>query len=115
MPGTGLPDWEAKGYKSSVVRDYAGTILLTEEPNIQNVCGNIWPCICNGPLGTGDLYQMDPAPNAKNFGNDQYGLHSRRFNYLFHDNHVESLRLEQTVGTGTLNLPRGMWTTRAGD
>jgi prepilin-type N-terminal cleavage/methylation domain-containing protein/prepilin-type processing-associated H-X9-DG protein len=117
MPGTGLPDWDAKGYKTSVVADPAGTILLVEEPNIQSVVGNIWPCICNGPLAPSpsDLYQIDPSPDAKNFGNDQYGLHSKRFNYLFHDNHVQALKIEQTVGTGTLAVPRGMWTVKMGD
>ena len=115
LPGSGLPDWDARGYKTSVVTDPAGTILLVEEPNIQNVVGNIWPCICNGPKGTGDLYQLDPDPNAKNFGNDQYGIHSKRFNYLFHDNHVQALRIEQTVGRGLLNIPRGMWTVTRND
>jgi prepilin-type N-terminal cleavage/methylation domain-containing protein/prepilin-type processing-associated H-X9-DG protein len=113
-PG-GLPDWDAKGYKTTVVGDAAGTILLAEEPNIQNVAGNIWPCICNGPLGVGDLYQIDPTPDAKNYGNNQYGIHSKRFNYLFHDNHVEPLRIEQTVGSGTLANPKGMWTVTKGD
>jgi prepilin-type N-terminal cleavage/methylation domain-containing protein/prepilin-type processing-associated H-X9-DG protein len=113
---TGLPDWEAKGYKTSVVKDPAGTILLTEEPNFQNVVGNIWPCICNGPVGVGDLYQMDPtSPNSHNYGNDEYGIHGKRFNYLFHDNHVQALRMDQTVGIGTLNDPKGMWTLKAGD
>ncbi len=111
----GLPDWDAKGYKASVVGDPAGTILLVEEPNIQNVAGNIWPCICIGPQGPGDLYQVDPSPDAKNFGNNAYGIHSRRFNYLFHDNHVQALKLEQTVGTGTLANPKGMWTVMKGD
>jgi prepilin-type N-terminal cleavage/methylation domain-containing protein/prepilin-type processing-associated H-X9-DG protein len=111
----GLPDWDAKGYKTTVVGDPAGTILLVEEPNIQNVAGNIWPCVCLGPRGAGDLYQVDPSPDAKNFGNNQYGIHSKRFNYLFHDNHVQSLKIEQTVGTGTLDVPKGMWTVRAGD
>jgi len=113
----GLPDWEAKGYKTSVVKDAAGTILLAEEPNIQNVVGNIWPCICNGPLAPtpSDLYQTDPNADAKNFGNDQYGLHSKRFNYLFHDNHVQALKIEQTVGRGTLANPMGMWTVKQGD
>jgi prepilin-type N-terminal cleavage/methylation domain-containing protein/prepilin-type processing-associated H-X9-DG protein len=115
ISATGLPDWDAKGYKTSVVKDTAGTILLVEEPNIQNVVGNIWPCICNGPQGSGDLYQVDPAPDAKNFGNDQYGIHSRRFNYLFHDNHVEALKIEQTIGKGILTDPRGMWTVTVGD
>ncbi len=119
----GGPDWDAKGYKTSVVRDPANTILLAEEPNIQNVVGNVWPCICNGPLappnvaGTpgADLFQLDLHPNAKNFGNDQYGIHSKRFNYLFHDNHVQALKLEQTVGSGNLNTPKGMWTVNPSD
>jgi len=117
LPGSGLPDWDARGYKTSVVTDPAGTILLAEEPNIQNVVGNIWPCICNGPLAPSpsDLYQIDPSPSAKNFGNDQYGLHSKRFNYLFHDNHVQALKIEQTVGRGRLNIPRGMWTVTRND
>jgi prepilin-type N-terminal cleavage/methylation domain-containing protein/prepilin-type processing-associated H-X9-DG protein len=111
----GRPDWDAKGYPTSVVRDPSGTILLVEEPNIQNVVGNIWPCICLGPKGSGDLYQIDPAPDAKNFGNNEYGIHSHRFNYLFHDNHVQALRIEETVGAGTLNVPKGMWTVLPGD
>ncbi len=115
IPSTHMPDPDAKGYKTTVVKDPAGTIMLVEEPNIQNVVGNIWPCICNGPSGAGDLYQMDPDPDAKNYGNDQYGLHGKRFNYLFHDNHVESLKLEQTVGSGKINSPKGMWTVKAGD
>jgi len=112
---TGLPDWNARGYKTSVVRVPGDTILLVEEPNIQNVVGNIWPCISIGPFGYGDLYQTDPSPNAKNFGNNQYGIHARRFNYLFHDNHVAALKLEQTVGRGTLSNPAGMWTVAQGD
>jgi prepilin-type N-terminal cleavage/methylation domain-containing protein/prepilin-type processing-associated H-X9-DG protein len=115
LPGSGLPDWAAIGYKTTVVKDPAGTILLVEEPNIQNVVGNIWPCICNGPQGSGDLYQMDPSPDAKNFGNNEYGLHSKRFNYLFHDNHVQALKIELTVGSGTLASPKGMWTVTVGD
>jgi prepilin-type N-terminal cleavage/methylation domain-containing protein/prepilin-type processing-associated H-X9-DG protein len=111
----GVADWEAKGYKSSVLTDPAGTILLVEEPNIQNVVGNAWPSVCLGPLGAGDLYQVDPSPSAKNFGNNQYGIHGKRFNYLFHDNHVQALKIEQTVGSGTLNNPRGIWTIKPGD
>ena len=115
LPASNLPDWDAKGYKSTVVKDPASTIILVEEPNIQNVVGNIWPCISLGPQGSGDLYQMDPGPDAKNYGNNEYGIHGKRFNYLFHDNHVESLKLEKTIGTGTLTAPAGMWTVKAGD
>ena len=115
-PGVGgFPDPDAKGYKTSVVKDPAGTILLVEQPNIQNVVGNAWPAFCNGPYGSGDLYQLDPALDAKNFGNNQYGLHGKRFNYLFHDNHVQALKIEQTLGRGTLNNPKGGWTVAPGD
>ena len=34
---------------------------------------------------------------------------------LFHDNHVQSLKIEQTVGRGTVTAPRGMWTVVAND
>jgi prepilin-type processing-associated H-X9-DG protein len=99
-----------------VVKDPASTFLLVEQPNIQNAVGNAWPAFCNGPYGAGDLYQVDPnTTDAKNYGNDQYGIHGRRFNYLFHDNHVQALKIEQTVGIGTLNNPRGYWTVAPGD
>jgi prepilin-type N-terminal cleavage/methylation domain-containing protein/prepilin-type processing-associated H-X9-DG protein len=111
----GKADWDAKGYKTSVVKDPSGTILLVEEPNIQNVVGNAWPCVAIGPQGAGDLYQVDPSPNAKNFGNNQYGIHAKRFNYLFHDNHVQALKIEQTTGSAPVTNPRGMWTVRMGD
>ena len=68
----GYPDPDAKGYKTTVVKDPANTLLLVEEPNIQNAVGNAWPAFCNGPYGSGDLYQLDPAADAKNFGNNQY-------------------------------------------
>ncbi len=67
------------------------------------------------PMGAATSYQLDPAADAKNFGNNQYGLHGNRFNYLFHDNHVQPLKIEKTVGTGTLNNPKGGWTVAAGD
>jgi prepilin-type N-terminal cleavage/methylation domain-containing protein/prepilin-type processing-associated H-X9-DG protein len=112
----GYPDPDAKGYKTSVVKDPAGTILLVEQPNIQNAVGNAWPAFCNGPYGTGDLYQLDPnLADAKNYGNHQYGIHGKRFNYLFHDNHVQALRIEQTIGAGTLSKPKGGWTVATGD
>lgn len=112
----GLPDPNAIGYNTAAVKDPAGTILLLEQPNIQNAVGNVWPAFCNGPYGGGDLYQLDPnTSDAKNYGNDQYGIHSRRFNYLFHDNHVTALKIEQTIGSGTLNNPRGCWTVARGD
>ena len=112
----GYPDPDVKSYKTSVIKDPAGTIMLVEQPNIQNAVGNAWPAFSLGPYGTGDLFQVDPNnAEAKNFGNNQYGIHGRRFNYLYHDNRVEALRLEQSVGTGTLTNPKGGWTAALGD
>jgi prepilin-type processing-associated H-X9-DG protein len=125
------PDWNAKGYSTSVVHDPAGTIMLAENASSQGAAGNIWPCVSCGPQisdgsdgGWGNCYQTDPkAPlNSATLANGGYseGLllykaHSSRFNYVFHDNHVESLKIEQTVGSGTLSAPKGMWTVAQGD
>jgi prepilin-type N-terminal cleavage/methylation domain-containing protein/prepilin-type processing-associated H-X9-DG protein len=120
----GLPDWEARSYKSHVVRDPSGTILLVEQPNGQGAVGNVWPAISLAPTGSGNpLCQIDPTggtqnPNssaAANQGALTYKAHGSRFNYLFHDGHVQSLRITETVGNGTTNAPRGMWTVAAGD
>lgn len=112
-------DWEPRGYKTGVVEDNAGTILLAEQPSGINFSANIWPCISLGPYatasaGNGELYQIDPSdPNDQ--GAALYQKHGKRFNYLFHDNHVEALQTNQTVGSGTVLLPKGMWTLQAGD
>ena len=125
------PDWDAKGYKTSVVKDPGGTILLTEQASSQNAIGNIWPCVSLGPItsdgtagGWGNLYQIDTAASQNpatltqsgyNEGQQLYQAHWNRFNYLFHDGHVEALQYQQTIGTGTLIAPKGMWTVVPGD
>lgn len=122
------PDWNALGYKSTVVRDAAGTILLVEQPTGQQIAGNEWTAMCNGPQTTqsganGDLYQtttqIETQPPNASQGISQgmllYKAHRSRFNYLFHDNHVEGLKMEQTVGSGTIKAPKGMWTVTSGD
>ena len=122
------PDWSARGYKTSVVQDPSGSILLAEGTHGQQAAGNIWTCICIGPQyagANGDaLYQINPTssqvqdPNsgtAVNQGAALYKAHKNRFNYVFCDGHTESLKIEQTIGTGTLAAPKGMWTTMAGD
>jgi len=120
----GRPDWEARSFKTSVVKDNAGTILLVEQPNGQGAVGNEWPSISLGPYQTGStLHQIDPnnpsqdpsATSGVNQGNLVYKAHGERFNYLFHDGHVQALRTTETVGTGTLTASRGMWTIATGD
>jgi prepilin-type N-terminal cleavage/methylation domain-containing protein len=123
------PDWSAPGYKSTVVRDASGTILLVEQPTGQQIAGNEWTAMCSGPQTTqnganGDLYQISTTqvqpqdPNASggiNQGGLLYQAQRSRFDYLFHDNHVESLKIQQTIGSGTLAAPKGMWTVAQGD
>jgi prepilin-type processing-associated H-X9-DG protein len=61
-----------------------------------------------------DPYQIVTGERQK-WAASTYGLHGKRFNYLFHDGHVAIHRITETVGTGTTNAPRGMWTMKAGD
>jgi prepilin-type processing-associated H-X9-DG protein len=127
---SGAVDWDARGYKTSVVKDPGGTILLCEVASSQGCMGNIWPCTCCGPQTTdggamGNLYQIDTAAanydaakfssGGYNQGNQLYKAHWNRFNYLFHDGHVAALPYQQTIGTGTVNSPKGMWTVISGD
>ena len=114
-----LPPWDPPGYKTTVARDPAGTILLVEEPNGRNAAGNDWPSFCAGPnedtsSGLGpDPYQI--ASGQYGYGAVAYGLHAKRFNYLFHDGHVQIAKTTDTIGTGTLTAPKGMWTMTPGD
>ena len=114
-----LPPWDQPGFRESVVKDPAGTILLVEQPNGRNAAGNDWPSFSAGPnynsgLGlTEDCFQV--ATSQYGYGGVAYGLHSQRFNYLFHDGHVGQLKTIDTIGTGTVIAPNGMWTVLPGD
>jgi prepilin-type N-terminal cleavage/methylation domain-containing protein/prepilin-type processing-associated H-X9-DG protein len=108
------------GYKTSVILAPAETINVVEQPTGNNVCGNVWPSFCVGPYtsdggeGLGECYQT--APNdTNNQGLALYKLQGNRFNYLFFDNHVATLTMQQTVGSGTTNAPLGLWTIKPGD
>jgi prepilin-type processing-associated H-X9-DG protein len=57
----------------------------------------------------------NPIGGRKAWGANAYGLHGKRFNYLFFDGHVNIYKITDTVGTGTTNAPKGMWTMIAGD
>jgi prepilin-type N-terminal cleavage/methylation domain-containing protein/prepilin-type processing-associated H-X9-DG protein len=113
------PDPDAASYKSSVVRDPAGSLLLVEQPNKQGAAGNEWPCVSVGPVGSGnwaDLHQIDLSSTPpQNQGKPLYMSHGERFNYVFLDGHAEAVRLEKTYGSGTRLTPRGMWTLAPGD
>ena len=114
------PLWEPPGYRSSAVADNAGTILIAELPNGRNMGGNDWPSFCAGPVDSTANFSLTPdcfqtGVSSWNYGAVSYGLHSQRFNYLFHDGHISTLKHDATVGTGTLKKPRGMWTMGMGD
>src|SRR5438045_7706258 len=105
VAGGALPDWDAPGYASTVIEDSAGTILLAELPNGRNAAGNDWPSFCAGP-GSGvpggltpDCVQISKASSFNNvaYGAAAYGLHGKRFNYLFHDGHVGIHKTTETV------------------
>jgi prepilin-type N-terminal cleavage/methylation domain-containing protein len=121
--------WSAPSYKTSVVQQPSGTILLTEEACGDNVAENVWPCICLGPYstdtgqGNGELAQISPQ-DVDNQGAALYKLQGNKFEYLFHDNHVSLYSIQQTVGIGSTNIggtvngitgPRGMWTIAPND
>jgi prepilin-type N-terminal cleavage/methylation domain-containing protein/prepilin-type processing-associated H-X9-DG protein len=106
----------APGYKTSVVLSPAGTINVVEQPSGDNVCGNVWPAISIAPAnfsdagqGWGECYQTD-ANDSNNQGLALYKAQGFHFNYLFFDGHVSILTMQQTVGSGTTNAPKGMWT-----
>jgi prepilin-type N-terminal cleavage/methylation domain-containing protein len=110
----------APGYKTAVVLSPAGTINLVEEPAGDNIAGNVWPSFCIGPTnadggqGIGECYQTD-ASDTNNQGVALYKMHDNHFNYLFFDNHVNLLTMQQTVGSGTTSAPKGMWTINPAD
>jgi prepilin-type processing-associated H-X9-DG protein len=109
-------------YKTSVIKDNASTLLVVEQVCDQNIANDQWPSVSLGPVASSpnssgsSLCQLDaPGGGTYNYGHELYKSHTKRFNYLFHDSHVERLRIEQTVGRGTLNAPLGMWTISPND
>ena len=120
-------DWDAKSFKTAIVRDPSGTLLLVEESMNQNLAANIWPCVSIGVESTSYgsmLSQIISSVSMPSEGTSAqvcmgkflYKAHGNRFNYLFHDGHVESLSTNATFGTkGTVSSPQGMWTITPGD
>jgi len=118
-------NWEPRGFKINQVADNAGTIMLAELANGRNMAGNDWPSFCAGPgpavpgNASEDCIQTTTVARISStdhtYGALSYGLHSKRFNYLFHDGHVGLHRTTDTLGRGTVANPMGMWTMAAGD
>jgi prepilin-type processing-associated H-X9-DG protein len=118
--GGKLPDPDAAGYTLGNLRDPSGSLLLVEQAEGGNICGNDYPSFCMGPTGPAaneqSPFQIQIANGqARPWGKITYGLHGQRFNYLFLDGRVAIHKITETVGTGTTNAPKGMWTMIPGD
>jgi prepilin-type N-terminal cleavage/methylation domain-containing protein/prepilin-type processing-associated H-X9-DG protein len=129
------PNWNPPGYPDNVVRHPSGTIMLAEDVNNWNAEGNIWPCCVEGPIASGQqayevFYQLDPTitsaaqiqnGTASCEGNILYQLQRNRFNYAFHDGHVEALTYQQTCQPKKIGallnyeVPNGMWNINTAD
>jgi prepilin-type N-terminal cleavage/methylation domain len=82
--------------KVSIVQTASDTIMLLERPTEGNICG-------------GQNYSVTDSPNQAGLVVNK-SFHKDRFSWLFVDSHVESLRDQDTIGNGTMDDPRGMWT-----
>ena len=85
----------------------SATIHLLETPAENNVTNWAWGCVTDNPL--------EQTMGIKGKANTYPPMHAGGWNYLFCDGHVKWLRPEVTVGTGTLQDPKGMWTRAEGD
>jgi len=130
LGGGQLAPWDPPGFKENVVSHPSGTILLVEQPEAGNMAGNDYPSFSQGPIGPVSTPDQTPyqivTGTTTGFGSYSYALHGGRFNYLFHDGHVQALKWTDTIGTanaqtvagvpvGAANGPKGMWTIPTAD
>ena len=98
------PKYDAPSYRASVVKQPSTTLAIVENPKQDNIVGNIWPTTVRSP-----------QEQTNNYGQAVLSLHNGRFNYLMHDGHSQLMKIQDTVGTGTVTAPKGMWTVRTDD
>lgn len=126
-------NWNPPGYPESVVRHPATTLMFVELANSQNAAGNSWTSFCFGPYQASPnngLYQIEArVPSSAQYlqgtgaseGDQLYPNQANRFNYAFHDGHVELLKYQQTINAKTLPggiinpAPSGMWSIMTAD
>ena len=93
--------------KLNQVRKTGDTILLAEWAGIANSSGQY-----NNQQGAQGSPLDSPAQQVVS----PPKLHSlKSLNYLFCDGHVEPLNPDETIGTGTVSAPLGMWTVDPAD
>ena len=86
----------------SGLADPSGTLLLVENPHVNNLAGGTSCSVVSGP--TSLMSSVTPTT-----------YHNNSLSWLFCDGHVEGLKFMATIGSGTANNPLGMWSTAAGD
>ena len=99
---TGFLSTPASKVKLVNLADPTGTLMLTEDPQTNNIAGIPDWAVVDNPIQ--EQFPMGKLP-----------IHDNNFSWLFCDYHVETLKYINTIGTGTTNTPKGMWTTAAGD
>ncbi|HBC88578.1 MAG TPA: hypothetical protein DCZ94_16650 [Lentisphaeria bacterium] len=100
--GTQYGAW-GKNYSQIVVP--ASTILILERPHKNNASFLF-------------SYSVSDYPNQQvDLTGSGYvrPVHNRSWNYGFADGHATSSKPEETIGTGTMSSPWGMWSIAAGD
>lgn len=109
-------------YKTTVVPHPAESINLVENPSALNFYATASGSTCLAPAppfvdtATSGIIFYQTAPDEPfNYGLATYALQGNRFNYMFFDGHVSKLTMQQTVGNGTTNAPRGMWRLNPND
>lgn len=105
VPGASGP---SPGIMQAAVAEFPRTLLIVERSQSVASGGS------DNLVGSVACSVTDRPQDQINYGNG-VNLHAGLFNYLFADGHVESLRPEATIGTGTMTSPKGMWTLTAGD
>jgi prepilin-type processing-associated H-X9-DG protein len=95
------------GKSLAAIPDAAGTIMVAEAPNLHNYMGNDG----RADVGSPD-FQINGSTSQPGL---RRPLHFEGYNYLFADGHVKYMIPSNTIGTGTMTAPRGMWTVAEND
>jgi general secretion pathway protein G len=100
-----------EGIRVTSVPSPGDTIIITEFSSgvaigdpVDNIVGLPACCVVDSP--SIQLSRGNGSPN---------GLHQGKMNYLFADGHVASLDPQDTIGTGSMGSPKGMWTLTPND
>jgi prepilin-type N-terminal cleavage/methylation domain-containing protein/prepilin-type processing-associated H-X9-DG protein len=103
-----VPGSSARSFKFREVSSPGGTMMTTEVSCTFNCLGNMSSSAVDGADAQ---LLVTPATDVPAYNTPS--LHFGLLNYLFVDGHLEVLRIQDTVGTGSYLAPRsskGIWT-----